>query len=412
MGKNKIIVIGGGASGMVAGIIAAKQGSKVTILDRCDRIGKKILATGNGRCNLTNNHIKEEHYFLEPGNKGFVNEILSQFGVEDTLLFFKQLGIEVVEKEEGKLYPRSDQASSVLSVLMTEIERLKVEVVCLQEVKSIEVGQNMRVITQDNKYYCNKIILATGGQSTPDLGSNGSGYSLSRVLGHTITPVFPSLVQLKTDYPYLKHLKGTKVQGSIELLDEGAKILQKESGEILYTDYGISGPPILQISRRASARFNGGLHTYVTINLMPEYSKEALNQLLIDRFNTMPYKSLESVLVGLINSKLIMPLFKSAEIDVQKKAADLTKEERKRLIHAIQQSKMKITGINPWNQSQVTAGGVTLSEINPCTLESKLIKNLFFCGELLDVDGICGGYNLQWAWSSGVVAGINASQEA
>lgn len=411
MGKNKIIIIGGGASGIIAGIIAARQGSKVTILDRCDRIGKKILATGNGRCNLTNKNICDDNYFFDKAHTGFVRDILEQFNVDATLKFFKELGIEVVEKDEGKLYPRSDQASSILAVLMVELQHLKVEVVCDQEVIGIELGQNIRVLTQNEKYYCNKLILAAGGQSTPDLGSNGSGFRLAGNIGHTINPVFPSLVQLKTDYAFLKHLKGTKIQGTVTLLDHQKNGLQMNSGEILYTDYGISGPPVLQISRIASSRYHQGLDTYVLIDLMPEYSNEALELLLLERFTVMPYKTAESILIGLLNSRLILPLLKSSEVLLNKKATDITKEERKRIVYFIKSTLMKVTGVNVWSQSQVTAGGISLGEVKS-TLESKLIKNIYFCGEILDVDGICGGYNLQWAWSSGVVAGRNASMEA
>ncbi|MBC7959303.1 MAG: NAD(P)/FAD-dependent oxidoreductase [Vallitaleaceae bacterium] len=408
MGKNKVIIMGGGASGMMAAIIAARLGSKVTILERCDRIGKKILATGNGRCNLTNTTVDESNYFIKEPHKGFVNQILDQFNVQTTLDFFHGLGIEIVEKEDGKLYPRSDQASSVLAVLMAELEHLKVEILCNQTVQAVEVDKSIRVQTQDQKFYCNKFVVATGGKSTPELGSDGSGYTLAKELGHTLTPVFPSLVQIKTDYPYLKHLKGTKIQGCARLHNEKKEVLQTEVGEILYTDYGISGPPILQISRIASDRIHQNLDTYVTIDLIPEIEIDELDLLLRSRFEQMPYKSAENILIGLINSRLIVPMLKTAEVALSKKAADFSKAERKNLCKAMKNACMKVTGINPWNQSQVTAGGVALSEVSK-DLESRLKPNVYFCGEILDVDGLCGGYNLQWAWSSGAVVGRQVS---
>lgn len=411
MGKNKLIIIGGGASGIVAAISAARRGMRVTILERCDRIGKKILATGNGRCNLTNLYTNENNFFLKGKDKGFIQGFLEQFGVEETIVFFNKLGIEFIEKEDGKLYPRSEQANSILSVLMTELEYLKVEVKTNEEVKKIEVDKNIRVYTGDNKYYCNNLIISAGGHSSPNLGSNGSGFKLAEALGHTIVPVFPSLVQLKTDYPYLKHLKGTKIQGKVSLLSEDRKIIQEEFGEILYTDYGVSGPPVLQISRTASYRYHNGIDTYVTIDLIPEMKEDELEQLLINRFNNMSYKTSEQVLVGLINNRLIIPLLKMSEIAISKKVADITKEERKRLIGQLKETKMKINGINPWSQSQVTGGGISLKEINNKTLESLIVKGVYFCGEILDIDGICGGFNLQWAWSSGYISGKNAAME-
>lgn len=411
MGKNKLIIIGGGASGITAAITAARCGMKVTILERCDRIGKKILATGNGTCNLTNLNTSEAYYFLNESDKGFVSGVFEEFGVKDTLNFFSELGIEFIEKDDGKMYPRSEQSNSVLSVLMTELEHLNVEVIPGETVNKVEIDKNIRVYTDNNKYYCNSLIIAAGGHSSPNLGSDGSGFKLAEDLGHTIIPIFPSLVQLKTDYPYLKHLKGTRIQGKVNLLNEDKVIIQEEPGEVLFTDYGISGPSVLQISRRASFRYHNGLDTYVTIDLIPEIEANELEHLLIKRFNNMPYKTAEQIMVGLINNRLIIPILRMSEIEISKKAADITKEERKRLINQIKYTLMTVTGINSWSQSQVTGGGISLKEINNKTLESLIAKGVYFCGEILDVDGMCGGFNLQWAWSSGYIAGKNAAAE-
>jgi len=411
MGKSKIIVIGGGASGMVAAIFAARLGAKVTILERKDKIGRKILATGNGRCNLTNKNVAIQHYYSVREDQNFLSKILSEFDVEKTLGFFSELGIDVVEKEEGRLYPRSDQASSVVSVLLLELERLKVDIRCDEQVNAIEIGDNIKVLTDNSKYYCNKLIVATGGKSCPDLGSNGSGFELAKSFGHTIKQTFPSLVQLQTDYPYLKQLKGTKVIGTVQLLNDQNELIKEERGEILFTDYGISGPPVLQISRDASYYYENHLDTYVLIDLIPEQSIEQLDVLLTNRFSIMPTKSAENTLIGFINNRLIMPILKSSEISASKKAGDITKEERKRIVQCLKNVSMKVTGTQDWNNSQVTAGGVKLSEVNINNLVSKKAKSIYLCGEILDVDGICGGYNLQWAWSSGAVAGKNAALE-
>lgn len=411
MGKSKIVIIGAGASGMMAAITAARNGAKVTLLEQKNRVGRKILATGNGRCNITNRNVGIEHYHNVREDMNFVSYILEQFDVNETIGFFNQLGITIVEKEDGKLYPRSDQANSVVSILLLELERLKVDIKYEEVVKSLQIKDNIKVITENNKYYCNKAIIAMGGQSSPNLGSDGSGFELAKSLGHTIKQTFPSLVQLKTNYPFLKHLKGTKVIGIVKLLNDEKEVIREEQGEILFTDYGISGPPVLQVSRYASYYHVNHLDTYVLIDLIPEYSSEKLDKLLINRFTDMPTKNAEQALIGFINSLLIVPVLKTSEIELTKKAVDITKEERKQLVFTLKNITMKVTGTQDWTNSQVTAGGVKLSEIEMDSLASKKVKGVYFCGEILDVDGICGGYNLQWAWSSGVVAGENAAEE-
>lgn len=411
MAKSKIIIIGAGASGMIAAITAARNGAKVTLLEQKNRVGRKILATGNGRCNLTNRCVGVEHYYNVREDMHFVSHILNQFNVEDTINFFYELGISIVEKEGGKLYPRSEQATSVVSVLLSELERLKIDIKYEEVVKDIQINGNIKIITENNKYYCNKLIIAAGGQSSPNLGSDGSGFELAKSIGHTIKQLFPSLVQLKTNYSYLKHLKGTKVIGTVQLLNDEKEVIREDQGEILFTDYGISGPPVLQISRYASYYHINHLDTYVKIDIIPEYSNEKLDKILTKRFTDMPSKNAEYALVGFVNSRLIVPILKTAEIELTKKAVDITKEERKRLAYELKNITMKVIGTQDFTSSQVTAGGVKLSEIDMDSLASKKVKGVYFCGEILDVDGMCGGYNLQWAWSSGVVAGRNAAKE-
>lgn len=411
MSKSKVIVLGGGASGIIAAITAARLGAKVTIIEQKNRIGRKILATGNGRCNISNRNVGVEHYHGLREDITFISHILSLFNVEETIAFFEHLGISIVEKEDGKLYPRSDQANSVVTVMLLELERLKVEIKYEEVIEAIEVKDNIKVITDKGKYYCNKLIIAMGGQSSPNLGSDGSGFRLAKSIGHTIKQTFPSLVQLKTDYPYLKHLKGTKVIGVISLMNEEKEIIKEDNGEILFTDYGISGPPILQISRYASYYHVNHLDTYIKIDIVPEFSEEHLDKLLLEKFSNMPIRTAEYVLTGFINSRLIIPILRTVGIDLNKKSVDITREERRKLVTALKNICMKVIGTQDWMQSQVTAGGVKLSEIDTNSLASKKAKGVYFCGEILDVDGLCGGYNLQWAWSSGVVAGKNAAKE-
>jgi predicted Rossmann fold flavoprotein len=407
MAKNKIIIIGGGASGLVAGIVAARNGAKVTILERKDRIGKKILATGNGRCNLTNMNCLPDNF--HGGNNEFIKSILDQFNVNKTLKFFTELGIYPVNLN-GKVYPNSLQANSVLDVIRFELERLKVIIDCNSEVVSIEKNKNFIVYTKDNKkYYGNKIILATGGKSSPDLGSNGSGFNIAKSLGHTIKNPIPSLVQLKSNAAFLKQLKGVKINGLAKIVDENNHLMREEYGEILFTDYGISGPPILQISRIASEYIYKNKTVFVDIDFFNQLSYEELDQLLVNRFTSMPYKIIQDNFIGLINKRLINIIIKETGISLNKKSSDIKKEERHKLVNILKQFRLKITGTNQWNQSQVTAGGVITNEIN-YDLESKQMKNIYLTGEIIDVDGDCGGYNLQWAWSTGAIAGLKASK--
>lgn len=410
MAKSKIIIIGAGASGMLAAIIAARNGAKVTIIEQKDRAGKKILATGNGRCNISNVKVSSQDYYCESEQKKlFIEEILSRFSVEATIRFFNEIGIDIIEKDEGKLFPRSDQATSVVSALLMELDKLGVEVVYQEKVEKIEFNNNFQVFTNNKKYYCNKLIIAGGGCSSPALGSDGSCYKISSQLNHSTTKLFPSLVQLKTEFPYLKHLMGVKCNALISLFSEQGELLKKEFGELLFTEYGISGPPVLQLSRVAGDYLSKNNNIYVCIDLVNDYSYEQLDEFIIKRTNHLARRNMEQFLVGFINSRLIIPILRTANIDIHKNVSELTKEERKEIIKQLKQLTMKVTGTMDFKNSQVTAGGIEISELNQNTLESKLTQNIYFCGEIINVDGACGGYNLQWAWSSGFVAGNAAS---
>jgi len=406
MGKSKIIIVGGGASGLVAGIVAARNGAKVTIIERKEKIGKKILATGNGRCNISNRHISKERYHTEDKVFEMYDQVLECCDLTTITNFFNELGVDFIEQEKGKLFPLSLQASAIVDVLLIELERLKVDIIINEEVIKIEHTNQFKVTTNEKTYYAGHVILATGGQSTPDLGSNGSGYQLAKMLNHTITPLYPSIIQLKTDFPYLKSVKGTKIEGVISLFDK-EELLIKAEGEILFTDYGLSGPPVLDVSRIASQRVNQGLETIAHINMLPTITD--LDQYLINRIDMASGKSTAELLIGLVNKRLIIPVLKYAEIDIHKKACDITKQERKVLVMTLSALTMKVTGTNQWNQSQVTSGGISLTDINPRTMGSLLVPDLYICGELMDVDGDCGGFNLQWAFSTGYIAGFVAS---
>lgn len=405
----KVIVVGGGASGIVAAITAARQGAKVTLLEQKNRIGKKILATGNGRCNIANRLVDRQHF--HSSTKNLFDSIYRQFDLTETIAFFSEIGVEILELEDGKLYPLSLQAASVVNVMLDELDALKVQVVCDARVTSIDINDRVIATTASKKYYGDALILAAGGRSTPNLGSDGSGYKLSESIGLNRTDVYPSLVQLTSNYAYLKHLKGTKVMASIQLCFNGEKH-RKEYGELLFTDYGISGPPVLQISREASIACNHCKKSSVHIecDLMPAMTEEALDTLLIKRIEHMPTKTLERFFIGMLPKQLIVPLIKDTNMTLTDQAASITKRQRQAIIQWLKSLDLTITGTNQWNQSQVTAGGVDCNDVDEATLSVKGKPNVYVCGELLDMDGDCGGFNLQWAWSSGYVAGLNAAK--
>ncbi|GAB6181463.1 NAD(P)/FAD-dependent oxidoreductase [Desulfotomaculum defluvii] len=407
--KNEIIVIGGGAAGLFAAIVAGRSGAHVTILERNQRVGKKILATGNGRCNLTNMDMNPQHF--HGSSPKFALAALHRFDNYRTIEFFEQLGISHKVEDRGKVFPFSNQASSVLDVLRHELEHLGVEIVVDAEVKEIKKVKNGFDITIKNgqRYFAPKIILATGGKAAPNLGSTGSGYQLAEKLGHRFIETYPALVQLKLAEPFLKQIKGIKFDGVAEIIVD-KKVQAKAQGEILFTEYGISGPPIFDLSRTAAQGLHKNKRVLLRISLITHLSREDLAQYIKKRFSDNPTKNLSFSFVGFINKQLIPVLLKQAGIgDINKKVAEVTSAERDKIIDILLDWQFEVIGTNTWTAAQVTAGGVDVRDINPQTMESKIVSGLYFAGEIMDIDGDCGGYNLQWAWSSGYVAGKSAA---
>ncbi len=407
MGENvsnqKIIVIGGGASGLVAAIAAKYSKADVTILERNPKIAKKILATGNGRCNYTNVLATEYNY----NHPEFVKHALQILNPEATIQFFETLGIVAKVEENGKTYPLSEQASSFLDVFMYELNRLKINLVCDTFVESItKKGNTFTIIdSYKNQYTADVVILTTGGKVLPKSGSDGSGYGLAQSLGHTITHVFPSLTKLKLDYPYLKQLDGVKIPGKAELIYQNQS-LQTETGDVLFTSYGISGPTILQLSRKAIDLHLNHQEVYIKVTLVNELSKADVKK----RIYQFSDKSIEMSLIGIINKKFIPVLLKEIGVlDSQTEISQIPPKLIHKLVELLFDWRFKVIGYKGYEDAQVTAGGINIDEINPLTMESKLVKGLYFAGEVLDIDALCGGYNLQWAWSSGYLAGISAS---
>lgn len=409
MAGKRVLIVGGGASGMMAAIWARRKGAEVAIFEKNPRVGKKILATGNGRCNYTNIYTDVVNYYGK--NPEFVKGALGNFSVSDTIRFFEELGIEHKVEDGGKVFPMSDQASSILDVLLYELNQLGIEIICDANVTNIANKKGIFKITLENgrTYEGDRVIIATGGKAMPSSGSDGNGYPLAQKLGHKVTDIFPALVQIMLEGSFFKQIDGVKLEGTAELIFNN-RTIARDKGDILFANYGVSGPPIFQLSRPAGKLLNEGRDAYLKINLLDRFTLDELNSILERRFMTGANKPLDFSLVGLINKRLIPVVLKEAGIqDLKKPAGNVTKNERERIARLINGWMFKIRGTKGWQSAQVTAGGVDTGEIDENTMESKLVKGLFFAGEIMDIDGQCGGFNLQWAWSSGYTAGVNAA---
>ena len=404
MEKEKVIIIGGGASGLVSAIVAARRGHQVDILEKNDRVGKKILATGNGRCNYTNLNISSYNYYSK--NKEIVDVLLEKFSPERIVGFFKELGIQEYVDETGKIYPNSLQASSVLDVLRMECKYLGVKEICNSEVVNIsKQDDKFKIKTTEDNYTCDKVVAAFGGKARPQLSSEGTGYSIMKELGHSIIPIFPGLVQLKLENNYLKRISGIKIEGEISVEIDGDDI-KRDFGEILFTNYGISGPPVLQLSRHCIEMIEKNKDVVIKLDIFPKYDKNELFQLLENRFINMKYKNIRESFIGLINKGLIDVILK--ESSIEKTNISGTKFKTKdiyKIVNTLKEWKFKVLGPYYWEHAQITVGGTNTKEIDPKTMESRIIKGLYITGELMDVDGDCGGYNLHWAWATGYTAG-------
>ena len=405
--SNRIVVVGGGASGMMAAIVAQSRGSDVTILERNERVGKKLLATGNGRCNYTNENI--DLNFFHGEDKEFIKSVLGKFTNKDAIEFFESRGIVPAIEDNGKVFPLSFQSSSMLDILRYEMKKLGVveETGCY--VVKITRDESFNIYTKDGRTFkAEKVILATGGMAMPVSGSDGNGYSLAQTFKHKKNEPTPALVQLKLVGDKWKQINGVKFIGRASLKINN-KYIAEDIGDILFTDYGVSGPPILQLSREAIRAKKEGKNVKIGISILYNSSKEDIYNYLLERFKNMPEKTLEESLIGMLNKRLILPIIKELKLDKDKLSSYISENEISLLAEILTNWEFELSGDKGWGNAQTTAGGISLKDINPETMESKIVKGLFFCGEVLDVDGDCGGYNLQWAWSSGFVAGSSAA---
>lgn len=404
--KYNVGIIGAGASGLTAAIFAARQGARVLLIEHMDRVGKKILSTGNGRCNLTNLKMKAECY--RSNEPGFPMKVIGGFPVEDTLPFFEELGI-VFKDRNGYIYPNSDQAASVLDVLREEVGRLPVDIRLSCTAEEIVLKKDIFCIRTDHgEFQTERLILSAGSKAAPSTGSDGSGYELAKKLGHHVIKPLPALVQLRCQGNLYKQLAGIRTEARVELRAND-RVLASDQGELQLTDYGLSGIPIFQISRYGARALDEGKRVTVLIDFMPSWPQEECFGLLRRRARFLKEKQAGEFFTGMLNRKLGQVLLKRAGIPAEMKAAELTGKQLERLMIQLKQYEALVMSVNPFANAQVCCGGVDTREIDSATMESRLRKGLYFTGEILDVDGICGGYNLQFAWSSGAIAGRAAA---
>ncbi len=400
----KIAVIGGGASGLACAIeimrtVKNKGDVQVTILERLPRVGKKILVTGNGRCNLTNINASVKNY---RGDADFTEYALDKYSPQNNIEFFNSLGLYTRTADEGRVYPLSNQASSVLDALRFECARLGIETICdyrAVHLKTVYTGVTTKIIV-NNRDRFDYVIVACGGMTCKAHGTDGDAYDLLKMFGHKIISPAPALVSLNCD-EFTKALKGVRAICKMDLIIDGNKALENY-GEVQFTDYGLSGIPIMQLSRFVSVSPSNDI--CIKLDVTPDFSAEEIRKYLYSR-REIDKGLCENMLSGIMNKQLCIVLMKECDIQVNGRINELTDNEIEKLANIIKCWKIKIKNSRSFDYAQVTAGGADCSQFNTETMESTLVPNVFCCGEALNIDGDCGGYNLQWAWSSGRLAG-------
>lgn len=393
-----IYIIGGGPAGMLLSILVKKEKPEysVTIVERNDRVGKKLLATGNGRCNYTNVSVKPENF--HSNNKEFPMKIINRLNNEDTIELLKTIGIYPIAESDGRVFPLSLQGSSVLDLLRIAMDNYGVERILGEKIDSVaKVGERF-ILQGENQYMADKVVIATGGLALPASGSDGIGYRIAKTFGHNIIDQYPTIVQLKSDYDRIKALKGVRINTEATLYVEGEAVLTKRD-DVLFTDYGLSGPAILDLSRKAIENLNKNKKVEVGINLIG-ISKSEIEKMVSDRVKNLKNITAEEFFIGIINKRLIQSVLNMVQLKGVNKIA---KSDISKITDILSDFRLNITGFKGFKDAQSTTGGVDTTELDEKTLESKLVKGLYFIGEVVDVDGDCGGYNLQWAWSSAYV---------
>ena len=410
--QKQVLVVGGGAAGMMAAITAAERGAAVTLLEANDRLGKKLRITGKGRCNLTNACDRDTFFENIPTNPKFLFAAYAAFAPEDTMAFFEGLGLELKTERGRRVFPASDKAADVVSALETRMRELGVSVL-RAKAKHIRIDAERAsgVATDKGDFFADSVILCTGGKSYPLTGSDGSGYAIAKEVGHTILAPTPSLVPLTSPSKVCREMQGLSLKNVTLRLVENAsgKVVFEEFGEMLFTHFGISGPLVLSASAHLPS---GAKNAYtVHIDLKPALDEETLDARVRSDFAKYQNKDFCNALGDLLPEKMILPMIATVGIDPRKKVNSVTREERERLVKTLKDFVVPISGTRPIEEAIITRGGINVKEINPKTMESKLLPGLYFAGEIIDVDAYTGGFNLQIAFSTSRLAGRAAAED-
>ena len=414
----KVIVIGGGPAGIIAAIKSKEENNDVTILEKNDILGKKILVTGKGRCNITNGAEISEFINNIPGNGKFLYSAFENFNNKDIIKLLKEEGLETKEERGNRIFPVTDNANDVRVSLSRKVRKLGIEVLTNAKVEKVIVKDGIAIGVEYNnneKMYGDKIIISTGGASYPTTGSTGDGYEMAKEVGHTIKEIRPSLVPLETyEKRYCKEMQGLSLRNiEIKLIDtQKDKTIYKDFGEMMFTHFGVTGPVIISSSAHLVRYKNinqlmKDKKIKLIIDLKPALSIEKLDDRILRDFAEFKNKEFKNSLDKLLPQKMIPVIIELSKIEPDKKVNEITKEERLNLVKIIKNLEMYISGFRPISEAIVTAGGISTKEINPKTMESKIVKNLYFAGEVIDVDAYTGGFNLQIAYSTGYTAGMN-----
>ena len=406
----KVLVIGGGAAGMMAAVTAAKNGGQVLLLEKNEKLGKKIFITGKGRCNITNAADIEALFSAVVSNPKFLYSSFYSFTNDQVVDFFEELGVQTKVERGGRVFPVSDHSSDVIRALEREMERLGVEIRLRAEVKELILEDETVkgvVLSSGKRLYADAVIAATGGISYPSTGSTGDGYRFAEECGHKVTELLPSLVPMEVKEWYAKELMGLSLRNIEIRVTDGKKTPYREFGEMMFTHYGVTGPVILSASSIVGKKLKDKELT-LHIDLKPALTEEQLDKRVLREFGTNHNRQFKNAVDSLFPSKLRPVMVELSGIPEEKKVHEITKEERLRFARLIKDFTMTLTGLRGYKEAIITKGGVSVKEIDPGTMESKLVKGLYFAGEVLDLDAVTGGYNLQIAWSTGYMAGMNA----
>jgi predicted Rossmann fold flavoprotein len=406
---SRILVIGGGAAGMMAAITAARNGHKVILLEKNEKLGKKLFITGKGRCNLTNACDRDTFFEQVVTNPKFLYKAYSVFSNYDTMHFFEEIGLPLKTERGNRVFPESDKSSDVISVLKRELDRQSVDIRYKSEVTEILLKDNsfhgLRLKGALEPLYGDSVIITTGGLSYPLTGSTGDGFKFAKAMGHTLTKMYPSLVPVHVKESFVKDIMGLSLKNIEVTITSGQKTLYQDFGEMLFTHFGVSGPVILSASSYIIPYLDKKEPLQLSIDLKPALTVEQLDARILRDFEEFKNKQFKNSLDHLLPNKLIDVIIRLSCIDPEKKVNSVTKEERLKLVELLKSFPPHITKLSDYGQAVITKGGIPVKEVNPSTMESKLIQNVYFAGEILDLDALTGGYNLQIAWSTGYLAG-------